>query len=147
MLARKSAQGPALSGPVMHFFPYLVIIRTFSMFDDHTTAAIDTARRRIQDISNFQIHRLRTCESSLADQQQLSAELREDMDNISRLVEELAVAIEDQQGEKARKELEKAVNEIRDTLSQYVLLLLSLLVLMGPQVQAEKRHSRCFAGF
>ncbi|KAF9453589.1 Sec20-domain-containing protein [Macrolepiota fuliginosa MF-IS2] len=88
------------------------------MFDDHTAAAIDAARRRIYDIHNLQIPRLRQCESSLADQHQLSSELREDMDNVGRLVEELAVAIEDQQGEKARRELEMAVNEMRDTLSQ-----------------------------
>lgn len=88
------------------------------MFDDHTSAAIDTARRRIQDINDFQIPRLRKCESSLTDQQQLSAELREDMDSVGRLVEELVVAIEDQQGERARRELEKTVNEMRDTLSQ-----------------------------
>ncbi len=88
------------------------------MFDDHTTAAIDAARRRINDIADFQIPRLRKCESSLADQNQLSTELRVDMDTVSRLVEELAVAIEDQQGEKAKKELETTVNELRDALSK-----------------------------
>jgi protein transport protein SEC20 len=88
------------------------------MFDDHTSTTIDSARRRLRDLRDFQIPRLRKCESSLADQRQLAAELREDMDNVSRLVEELAVAIEDQQGEKARSELEKTVNDMRDGLSQ-----------------------------
>ncbi|KXN86560.1 Protein transport protein sec20 [Leucoagaricus sp. SymC.cos] len=88
------------------------------MFDDHTSAAIDAAGRRLHDIRDFQLPRLRKCESSLADQQQLSAELREDMDNVGRLVEELAVAIEDQQGGRARNELERTVNEMRDLLSQ-----------------------------
>jgi len=91
---------------------------TFSMFDDHASATLDVARRKLQDICDFQLPRLRTCESSLTDQQQLSAELREDMDRVARLVEELAVAIEDQQGDKARLELENTVNGMRDSLCQ-----------------------------
>jgi protein transport protein SEC20 len=94
------------------------------MFDDHTSA-VDTARRRLQDIRDFQLPRLRQCDSSLAQQQQLSAELHEDMDNMTQVLAELAVAIEDQQGQKARLELEKTVNEMRDSLSQWVLLLAS----------------------
>ncbi|EKM81816.1 hypothetical protein AGABI1DRAFT_112054 [Agaricus bisporus var. burnettii JB137-S8] len=40
------------------------------------------------------------------------------MDTVSRLVEELAVAIGDQQDEQARNELELAVNDMRDSLLQ-----------------------------
>lgn len=108
---------------------------------------LDDARRRIHDIASFQLPRLRECSSSLADHNQLALELREDMDAVSRLVEELAVAIDDQQDEQARRELELAVNEMRDSLLQYASRFACPLILNGRQAQAEKRHPCRSTGF
>lgn len=106
--------GPAHSGStLLPFWDAYVACR--EMLDE----TVETARRRIHDIAAFQLPRLRACSSSLADHNQLSLELREDMDTVSRLVEELAVAIGDQQDEQARNELELAVNDMRDSLLQY----------------------------
>jgi len=79
---------------------------------------VDAARRILHDVRSFQIPRLSKCDSSLADQQQLAAELREDLDRAGRLVEQLAVAIADEQDDKARLQLETTVNELRDSLCQ-----------------------------
>ena len=56
-------------------------------FDDATNASIASIQRRQNDLREFQIPRLRGCSESLAVQQQYAAELREDLETITRLVE------------------------------------------------------------
>lgn len=56
-------------------------------FDDATNASISSIQRRQRDLSEFQLPRLRGCSESLAEQQQYAAELREDLETITRLVE------------------------------------------------------------
>ena len=56
-------------------------------FDEQTQNIIFKARRRQQDLVGFQIPRLRECRGPLAAQQRLAAELREDVDTLSREVE------------------------------------------------------------
>jgi protein transport protein SEC20 len=56
-------------------------------FDDATNASISTISRRQNDLREFQLPRLRGCSESLTVQQQYAAELREDLETITRLVE------------------------------------------------------------
>lgn len=58
-----------------------------STFDEETTQTIASIERRQNDISQFQIPRLRSCKGPLVAQQNLAAELREDLDVIARQVE------------------------------------------------------------
>ena len=56
-------------------------------FDDATNASIASIQRRQNDLREFQLPRLRSCSESLTVQQQYAAELREDLEAITRLVE------------------------------------------------------------
>lgn len=56
-------------------------------FDGPARQLVESLKRRYHDLSEFQIPRLRNCKSSLTEQQQLAAELREDLDTFARQVE------------------------------------------------------------
>lgn len=56
-------------------------------FDSETSQLISSTRRRETDLIEVQIPRLRTCLGPLSLQQRLSAELREDIDVLSRQIE------------------------------------------------------------
>jgi hypothetical protein len=56
-------------------------------FDDAANASIASIQRRQNDLREFQLPRLRGCTESLTVQQQYAAELREDLEAITRLVE------------------------------------------------------------
>jgi hypothetical protein len=56
-------------------------------FDDATNSSIASIQRRQNDLREFQLPRLRGCSESLTVQQQYAAELREDLETITRLVE------------------------------------------------------------
>ena len=56
-------------------------------FDDATKASIASIQRRQHELREFQIPRLRGCSESLSVQQQYAAELREDLESITHLVE------------------------------------------------------------
>ena len=56
-------------------------------FDGATNASIASIQRRQNDLREFQLSRLRGCSESLTVQQQYAAELREDLETITRLVE------------------------------------------------------------
>src|SRR6266851_595754 len=56
-------------------------------FEDATNASIASIQRRQHDLREFQIPRLRGCSESLTVQQQYAAELREDLETVTRLVE------------------------------------------------------------
>ena len=56
-------------------------------FDDATDTSIASIQRRQNDLREFQLPRLRGCSDSLTVQQQYAAELREDLETITRLVE------------------------------------------------------------
>jgi len=56
-------------------------------FDDATNSSIASIQRRQNDLREFQLPRLRGCTESLTVQQQFAAELREDLETITRLVE------------------------------------------------------------
>ena len=56
-------------------------------FDESTLASIAGIQRRETDLKDFQIPRLRDYRGSLSVQQQYAAELREDLDTLTQLVE------------------------------------------------------------
>lgn len=56
-------------------------------FDEATLASISAIERRVVDLKDFQIPRLRECRESLGVQQQYAAELRDDLEGLARLVE------------------------------------------------------------
>lgn len=58
-----------------------------SQFDETTLASISAIERRVVDLQDFQIPRLRDCRESLSVQQQYAAELRDDLDGLGWLVE------------------------------------------------------------
>ncbi|KAI0296396.1 Sec20-domain-containing protein [Russula brevipes] len=87
-------------------------------FDDATNASIASIQRRQNDLREFQIPRLRGCSESLAVQQQYAAELREDLETITRLVESLDEAVDVQRSQRSRKDLRGVVDGFRADLSQ-----------------------------
>jgi protein transport protein SEC20 len=56
-------------------------------YDDETNNLIASIQRRQTDLSELQIPRLRDCRESLAVQQNLAAELREDVDTVGKQIE------------------------------------------------------------
>ncbi|KAG6844313.1 hypothetical protein H0H87_007842, partial [Tephrocybe sp. NHM501043] len=90
--------------------------------DPEGTAAhnkpIPPAKRRQNDLVEFQVPRLRSCQGPLSLQQNLAAELREDIDSFAQHVEALQLSIGDQRGEQSRTELRKIVDELQNGLAQ-----------------------------
>ncbi|KAG7448662.1 Sec20-domain-containing protein [Guyanagaster necrorhizus] len=88
-----------------------------STFDEEISQTIASVERRQNDISQFQIPRLCTCKGPLRVQQNLAAELREDLDAIARQVEGLDLLVGDQRGEKNRRELQQIVDRLKSVHS------------------------------
>lgn len=87
-------------------------------FSEDTSRLISAAKRRQADLIEFQIPRLRSCKGPLSLQQNLAAELREDIESFVRQVEALDLSVGDQRGEKSRMELSRIVDELREGLAQ-----------------------------
>ncbi|EIN08423.1 hypothetical protein PUNSTDRAFT_144022 [Punctularia strigosozonata HHB-11173 SS5] len=85
-------------------------------FDEETVAVIDSLGRRQRDISTFQIPRLRDCNDALLVQQQLAAELRDDIERYARDVESLEASVPDQRGDVNRRALSSTVQSFKDEL-------------------------------
>ncbi|GJE85493.1 Sec20-domain-containing protein [Phanerochaete sordida] len=86
-------------------------------FDDTTKTTIESLERRQKDLREFQIPRLRTCKGPLSVQQQYAAEIREDIDVFAKQLESLDIAVDDQNGERSRKELRRIVDEYKGVLA------------------------------
>ncbi|KAI0049198.1 Sec20-domain-containing protein [Auriscalpium vulgare] len=87
-------------------------------FDEATTSSISALQRRLADLAEFQIPRLRTCKESLTVQQRYAAELREDTEGIARLIEALEESVDDQRGERARHDLQGVVDGFKADLAR-----------------------------
>ncbi|KAJ6588846.1 Sec20-domain-containing protein [Mycena capillaripes] len=86
-------------------------------FDEETLQLIAGAQRHERDLAEFQIPRLRSCQGPLSLQQNLAAELREDIDTFARQIEALDVLVDDQRGSKNKRELRAIVDNLNDTLA------------------------------
>ncbi|KAJ7359224.1 Sec20-domain-containing protein, partial [Mycena albidolilacea] len=85
-------------------------------FDEETLQLIAAAQRHEKDLAEFQIPRLRSCRGPLSLQQNLAAELREDIDTFARQIETLDVLVDDQKGSKNRRELKAIVDDFNENL-------------------------------
>ncbi|CAE6349566.1 unnamed protein product [Rhizoctonia solani] len=74
--------------------------------------------RRLRDLSEFQIPRLRDYKGSLALQQQYAAELRDDTEAIAKRLEDFMTLAEDQERETERVQVKRWVDELYDELSR-----------------------------
>ncbi|KAJ7033750.1 Sec20-domain-containing protein [Mycena alexandri] len=86
-------------------------------FDEETLQLVASARRHEKDLAEFQIPRLRSCQGPLSLQQNLAAELREDVDTFARQIEALDVLVDDQKGSKNRRELKGIVEDLNERLA------------------------------
>ncbi|KAN0084391.1 hypothetical protein V8E55_007895 [Tylopilus felleus] len=79
-------------------------------FDAEAQALLEAIERRQNDLSTFQIPRLRSCTGPLATQQAWTAEIREDIEQLAKQVEELDVLVDDQRNDRARTSLKAKVD-------------------------------------
>jgi len=86
-------------------------------FDEETLQLIAAAQRHDKDLAEFQIPRLRSCQGPLSLQQNLAAELRDDIDTFARQIEALDVLVDDQKGSKNRRELKAIVDDFNESLA------------------------------
>ncbi|KAJ7485375.1 Sec20-domain-containing protein [Mycena latifolia] len=86
-------------------------------FDEETLQLVAAAQRHEKDLAEFQIPRLRSCQGPLSLQQNLAAELREDIDTFARQIEALDVLVDDQKGSKNRRELKAIVDDFNENLA------------------------------
>jgi len=112
-----------------------------AVFDADSLALAETIERGLNDLSTFQILRLRTCTGPLTTQQLWAAEIREDVEKLGAQIEvrvryvyalldvtddsvgevqELDVLVDDQRTERTRRELRLRVDTFRDTLNECV---------------------------
>ncbi|KAG1898655.1 Sec20-domain-containing protein [Suillus fuscotomentosus] len=84
--------------------------------DTEALSLIESIERHHNDLSTFQIPRLRACTGSLTTQQACAAEVREDIEGLVRQIEELDVLVDDHRTERARRELRRRVEFFRDSL-------------------------------
>ncbi|KAI6116125.1 hypothetical protein F5141DRAFT_972745, partial [Pisolithus sp. B1] len=87
-----------------------------TVLDAESLDLIELIERRLNDLSTFQIPRLKACMGPLATQQRWAAEIREDVERVGRQIEELDVLVDDQRTERARRQLRARVDAFRDTL-------------------------------
>ncbi|KAG1833264.1 hypothetical protein DFJ58DRAFT_822439 [Suillus subalutaceus] len=84
--------------------------------DAETHSLIDSIERHHNDLSTFQIPRLRACTGPLTTQQAWAAEVREDIEGLARQIEELDVLVDDHRTEETRRELRRRAEVFRDSL-------------------------------
>ncbi|KAG2110500.1 Sec20-domain-containing protein [Suillus discolor] len=84
--------------------------------DTEAHSLIESIERHHNDLSSFQIPRLRACTGPLTTQQACAAEVREDIEGLARQTEELDVLVDDHRTERARRELRRKVEFFRDSL-------------------------------
>jgi len=85
---------------------------------NEATQLWEKLNRRSNDITQFQITRLRDCKGPLLTQQQYAAELREDIESFQRLLEDLELLADDQEKESDRIAVKTWVEELGVTLAQ-----------------------------
>ncbi|KAG2091654.1 Sec20-domain-containing protein [Suillus discolor] len=84
--------------------------------DAEALSLIESIERHHNDLSTFQIPRLRACTGPLTTQQAWAAEVREDIEGLARQIEELDVLVDDHRTERARRELRRRAEVFRDSL-------------------------------
>ncbi|KAG8743655.1 hypothetical protein FRC10_011624 [Ceratobasidium sp. 414] len=74
--------------------------------------------RRLKDLDEYQIPRLRDCKGPLAQQQQFAAELRDDIEALAKRLEDFSALAEDQERETERTQVKQWVSDLSDELTR-----------------------------
>ncbi|PFH49894.1 hypothetical protein AMATHDRAFT_146616 [Amanita thiersii Skay4041] len=85
-------------------------------FDEETTMLIDSAKRIQADLKEVQLPRLRACSGPWSVQQTFAAEIRDDLDVLSKKVEALDLLVWDQKVERNKRELNSVVEQFKESL-------------------------------
>ncbi|KDR85819.1 hypothetical protein GALMADRAFT_234910 [Galerina marginata CBS 339.88] len=87
-----------------------------SRLPEEALSLISSIERRFKHISEVEIPKLQQCIGPLSLQQTMAEEVREDTVALTRQIESLDIMVDDQQGEKNRRELREIVVEFRKQL-------------------------------
>ncbi|KAF8195110.1 Sec20-domain-containing protein [Pholiota molesta] len=87
-----------------------------SRLPEEALSLISAVERRYKHISESSVPELRRFVGPLSLQQQLAEDVREDTLALSRQIETLGMMVDDQQGEKTRRELREIVNDLQGKL-------------------------------
>jgi len=87
-------------------------------FNADAQAVLEAVERRRNDLSTFQIPRLQACTGPLATQQAWAAEVREDIEQLAKQIEELDVLVDDQRSHGTRIALRRKVDEYLKVLDE-----------------------------
>lgn len=112
------------------------------VFDADSLALAETIERGLNDLSTFQIPRLRTCTGPLTTQQLWAAEIREDVEKLGAQIEELDVLVDDQRTERTRRELRLRVDTFRDTLNELRTDFRAAVLASKRTIDAQQRSKR-----
>ncbi|QRV89830.1 hypothetical protein RhiJN_17848 [Ceratobasidium sp. AG-Ba] len=74
--------------------------------------------RRLKDLNEYQIPRLRDCKGPLTLQQQFAAELRDDIDALAKRLEDFSTLAEDQERENERTQVKQWVTDLSNELAR-----------------------------
>ncbi|KAJ2914811.1 hypothetical protein MD484_g5609, partial [Candolleomyces efflorescens] len=111
-------------------------------FTDDAANTIDSLERRSRFIQDESLPKLLACKGPLVEQQNLSEELREDLGVFSRQIESLSLMIDDQSGERARKELKGVVQKFTDELHELRAQTRTAILTSKKAVEARQRSNR-----
>ncbi|KAJ2925392.1 hypothetical protein H1R20_g11719, partial [Candolleomyces eurysporus] len=109
---------------------------------DDASNTIDSLERRSRFIQDESLPKLLACKGPLVVQQNLAEELREDLGVFSRQIESLSLMIDDQSGERARKELKRIVQKFTDELHELRAQTRIAILTSKKAVEAHQRSNR-----
>ncbi|OAX35385.1 hypothetical protein K503DRAFT_802876 [Rhizopogon vinicolor AM-OR11-026] len=113
-----------------------------TVLDAEALSLLESIERHHNDLSTFQIPRLRTCTGPLVTQQAWAAEVREDIEGLARQVEELDVLVDDQRTERGKRELRTRVDVFRDSLANLRKDARAALLASKHAIDAQSRSQR-----
>ncbi|RXW11355.1 hypothetical protein EST38_g14500, partial [Candolleomyces aberdarensis] len=111
-------------------------------FTDDASNTIDSLERRSRFLQDDSLPKLLACKGPLVVQQNLAEELREDLGVFSRQIESLSLMIDDQSGERARKELKGIVQKFTDELHELRAQTRIAILTSKKAVEAHQRSNR-----
>ncbi|TFK26623.1 Sec20-domain-containing protein [Coprinopsis marcescibilis] len=111
-------------------------------YSEDAKSFIDTLERRSRHLSETQIPALRDCAGPLSVQQELAEELREDLAAFARQIENLDAMLDDQKGERARRELNSVVQGFKGALSELRIAMRAAVLTSKQAIDSQKRSQK-----
>ncbi|EIW78377.1 Sec20-domain-containing protein [Coniophora puteana RWD-64-598 SS2] len=111
-------------------------------WSNETSELVGAVQRRLTDINDFQIPRLKDCRGPLSLHQNLATELREDTELLARQIEELELLVGDQNEDRTRRELGKLVTEFQQSLASLKKETRSALLTSKRAIDSQSRSQR-----